>query len=115
MDAYDIATGSLAWTLPGVSSVPVSSPLLADGRLFVVGTDQQEEPLPSFAEIATQHDTNHDSCLAPSELAGSWMKDHFGYLDVDGSACVTADEWKAHQRGDDRRGVGRLCDRAGGR
>ena len=93
VDAYDLATGSLAWTIPGVSSVPVSSPLVADGRLFVVGTDQQEEPLPSFAEIATQHDANHDSCLAPGEVAGSWMKDHFGYLDVDGSGCVTAEEW----------------------
>ena len=67
---------------------------MADGRLFVAGTDQQEEPLPSFAEIATQHDANHDSCLVPSELAGSWMKDHFGYLDVDGSGCVTAEEWR---------------------
>ena len=94
VDAYDLATGGLAWTVPGVSSVPVSSPLVADGRLFVVGTDQQEEPLPSFAEVATQHDANHDSCLAPGEVAGSWMKDHFGYLDVDGSGCVTAEEWK---------------------
>ena len=93
VDAYDVATGKLAWTLGGVSAGPVSSPLLVDGRLFVAGMDQQEEPMPAFAGVATQHDANHDKCLSGSEVAGSWMEKHFGYLDVDGNGCVTAEEW----------------------
>ena len=110
----DVATGGLAWTLPGVSSVPVSSPLVADGRLFVAGTDQQEEPLPSFAEIATKHDANNDSCLAPGEAGvvdeGPLRLPRRGRERLrDGRRVEGA------QRGDDRRGVGRLRDRAGAR
>jgi outer membrane protein assembly factor BamB len=69
IDAYDVATGQVAWTLGGVSAAPVASPLLVDGLLFVAGADQQEDPLPPFAEVA-QHDANRDSCLARSEVGG---------------------------------------------
>ena len=93
IDAYDLATGGAAWTLGGVAAVPVASPLLADGLLFVTGTDQEEEPLPPFAEVAGKHDANRDACLAAGEVAGTWMTEHFGYLDVDGNGCVSADEW----------------------
>ncbi|HYN01535.1 MAG TPA: PQQ-binding-like beta-propeller repeat protein [Vicinamibacteria bacterium] len=93
VDAYDVATGKVAWTLDGVSSGPVASPLLAEGVLFVAGPDQEEEPLPPFAEVAAKHDTNRNSCLSGSEVEGTWMTEHFGYLDVDGSGCVSAEEW----------------------
>jgi len=93
IDAYDVATGEVAWTLGGVAAVPVASPLLADGLLFVTGTDQEEEPLPPFAEIAAKHDANRDACLTAGEVEGTWMTQHFGYLDVDGNACVSAEEW----------------------
>lgn len=93
IDAYDLATGRAAWTLGGVAAVPVASPLLADGLLFVAGTDQEEEPLPPFAEVASKHDADRDACLAAGEVAGTWMTEHFGYLDVDGSGCVSAQEW----------------------
>ncbi len=107
VDAYDVATGKLVWTLGGVSAGPVSSPVLVDGRLFVAGMDQQEEPMPAFAEVATQHDANHDKCLSGSEVAGSWMEKHFGYLDVDGNGCVSAEEWGvlAGELGTDEWGV----------
>jgi outer membrane protein assembly factor BamB len=93
IDAYDVATGKVAWTLGGVAAVPVASPLLADGLLFVAGPDQKEEPLPPFAEVAAKHDANRDACLAASEVEGTWMTEHFGYLDVDGGGCVSAEEW----------------------
>lgn len=93
IDAYDLDTGKAAWTLGGVAAVPVASPLLANGLLFVAGTDQEEEPLPVFAEVAGKHDANRDACLAAGEVEGTWMTEHFGYLDMDGSGCVSAQEW----------------------
>lgn len=93
VDAYDAATGRLAWTLPGVSAGPVSSPLLAGDVLFVAGVDQQEEGVPPFAVDGAKHDANRDGCLAPDEVAGVWIEKHFGYMDLDGGGCISEDEW----------------------
>jgi outer membrane protein assembly factor BamB len=92
VDAYDLGTGRLAWTLPGVGSAPVSSPALSGDLLFVTGPDQQEETTP-FANEAAKHDANRDGCLAAAEVAATWIAQHFGYIDLDGSGCITAAEW----------------------
>ena len=93
VDAYDLVTGRLVWTLPGVSAGPVSSPALAGDLLFVTGPDQQEEPIPAFADESAKHDANRDGCLATAEVAETWIAKHFGFIDQDGNACITAGEW----------------------
>jgi len=93
IDAYDVGTGEVVWSLGGVSAGPVASPLIADGRLFVTGKDHNAEPVPRFSEIAAKHDTDGDDCLSRTELEGTWMLRHFGWLDVDASGCVSAENW----------------------
>ncbi len=95
IDAYDLETGEVAWSLGGVSAGPVASPVLDGGRLFVVGKDQEPEPLPPFSEIAGKHDKNGDACLTEAELEGSWMAPHLGWLDVDANGCLSAEDWAA--------------------
>jgi outer membrane protein assembly factor BamB len=98
IDAYDLETGEVTWSLGGVSAGPVASPVLEGDLLFVTGHDQEPEPLPPFSEIAGKHDANGDDCLTETELEGSWMAAHVGWLDVDASGCVSADDWSAMDR-----------------
>lgn len=98
VDAYNLETGEVAWSLGGVSAAPVASPVLDGGRLFVVGHDQEPEPLPPFHELAGKHDADGDECLTAAELEGTWMAAHVGWLDVDASGCVSADDWAATDR-----------------
>lgn len=94
LDAYDLATGENAWTLKGVASVPISSPVLAGDRLFVNGTDQADGGWPPFAGLLTEHDKDKNGQLAQAELKGSWMFAHFDWLDTDADGALTAKDWQ---------------------
>jgi outer membrane protein assembly factor BamB len=93
VDAYDLATGKLAWTHGSVAAGPVASPLLVDDLLFVAGPDQQEEGVPTFAVDGAKHDANRDGCLTAAEVAETWIVKHFGYMDLDGGGCISEEEW----------------------
>lgn len=93
VDAYDIDTGKSAWTLDGVGTSPVASPVLAGDILFVNAPDHAAEPPPSFAELAKEHDSNDDGRLQKAELEGTWMVNHFGFVDVDGNGSLTTEDW----------------------
>jgi hypothetical protein len=71
----------------------VASPLVVDGRVFVTGQNQNEEPIPPFGEVAGKHDADRDGCMTAVEVDGTWMAEHVGWLDVDASGCVSADDW----------------------
>jgi len=93
VDAYDIGTGESAWTLDGVGSGPISSPVLAGNILFVNAPDHAAEPPPSFAELAKEHDSDGDGRLTRAEVGESWMVNHFGFLDVDGDGSLSPEDW----------------------
>ena len=95
VDAYEVESGELAWSLGGVSAAPVPSPALDGDRLIVSGINQVEEPMPPFTEVAAQRDKDGDGCLTAAELEGSWMAEHVGWLDIDADGCVSAADWSA--------------------
>ncbi len=93
VDAYELATGDSAWTLGGLGTGPVSSPVTAGGLLFVNTIDHAPEPLPPFRELAAEHDADGDGELTRAELEGSWIYNNFGWVDVDGSGAVSEADW----------------------
>jgi len=93
IDAYEVETGAVAWSLGGMSAAPVASPLVVGDRLFVTGQDQAAEPMPPFTDVTSKHDADGDGCLSAAEIEGTWMVTHFGWLDVDASGCVSAEDW----------------------
>lgn len=93
LDAYDVETGDVVWSLDGVAAGPVASPVLNDGRLFLTGKDQAEEPMEEFGTVLGKHDADGDGCLSPDDVEGTWMGRHHSWLDVDDSGCIDQEDW----------------------
>ncbi|MEE8367786.1 MAG: PQQ-binding-like beta-propeller repeat protein, partial [Thermoanaerobaculia bacterium] len=95
LDAYDLTSGENLWTLGGLGSGPVSSPVLAGDLLFVNAPDHSPNPPPPFSDLTKEHDGDGDGLLVKAELEGSWIKNHFGFVDVDGDGSISAADWEA--------------------
>ncbi len=93
VDAYDLATGKSVWTLGGVGTGPVSSPVLEGDVLFINTHDHADGGWPPFEGLLKEHDADQNGRLVKAELDGSWMFNHFNWLDPDASGEITADDW----------------------
>jgi outer membrane protein assembly factor BamB len=94
VDAYDLASGTEIWTLPGVGTGPVSSPVVSGEVLYVVAPDQAEGGWPEFAGLLEEHDKDGNGRLGRADVAGVWVAEHFGWLDADGSGEIGPDDWE---------------------
>jgi len=93
VDAYDLKTGKSLWTLGGVGSGPISSPVIDGGTLFVGAHDHADNGWPPFDGLPEEHDGAKNGRLAKAEVEGSWLFNHFGWLDPDASGEITAEDW----------------------
>ena len=96
IDAYDPETGDARWSLGGLGTGPIASPVVAGDRLFLAYIDMASEAPPSFAQLTKEHDENGDGELSQAELADTWMKNHFPWVNVDGEGGISWADWKAH-------------------
>jgi outer membrane protein assembly factor BamB len=106
VDAYDVASGELTWTLSGVGAAPVASPVVVGDRLYLTAPDQSPEPPPPFAELTAKHDADGNGTLSRSEVTGIWVKDHFGWVDVDADGVISAMDWDVLHAGMQAEGWG---------
>ena len=58
-------------------------------------------------QLAREHDADGDGELSHAELEGSWMQNHFLWIDNDGAGGISAEDWASH-RGGGQRQLGRL-------
>jgi outer membrane protein assembly factor BamB len=70
--AYNLADGAERWWV-GVASTACSTPVVADGRLFVatymMGAEAEERvPLPTFDQLLEKHDANKDGAISKEEF-----------------------------------------------
>ncbi len=93
IDAYDLGTGEVAWSVGGVGSGPVASPVLVGDTLFVAAPDHAEGGFPEFETITAEHDADGDGRLTRGEVEETWLERNFGWLDGDGSGIITAEDW----------------------
>ena len=96
VDAYDPATGEVRWSLGGVGTSPISSPVTDGELLFVNSIDLASEAPPPFSRLAGEYDTDGDGELSRDEIAGSWMKNHFPWINNDGEGGISAADWERH-------------------
>jgi outer membrane protein assembly factor BamB len=94
VDAYEPATGKELWTVAGVGTGPIASPVAGDGLLFVNAPDHAEQGWSAWSEVAAEHDADKDGALSKAEVADAWMAKHFGWLDADQNGSLSADDWK---------------------
>ncbi len=93
VDVYDLATGKSVWALGGVGSGPISSPVLDGDTLFVGAHDHADGGWPPFDGLLKEHDADKNGQLTKAEVEGSWLFNHFGWLDPDASGEITAGDW----------------------
>ncbi len=98
IDVYDAATGQPLWALGGVGTSPISSPVTDGDLLFVNAIDHASEAPPPFSQLAREHDSDGNGELSRDELEGSWMKNHFAWINVDGKAGISAEDWRIHSQ-----------------
>ncbi|MFQ5350753.1 MAG: PQQ-binding-like beta-propeller repeat protein [Thermoanaerobaculia bacterium] len=96
VDAYDPATGETLWQLGGVGTSPVASPVVDGDLLFVTTVDHASQTPPTFDQLATEHDADADGELARDELDGSWMQNHFLWINNDGKGGISREDWSRH-------------------
>jgi outer membrane protein assembly factor BamB len=94
VDAYDPATGKSVWSLGGVGSGPVSSPVFQGDILFINAQDHAEHGWSPFSEMTKEHDADKNGTLSMAEVEGSWLANHFGWLDNDSSGTISAEDWE---------------------
>jgi outer membrane protein assembly factor BamB len=103
MDAYDAATGRVAWYVRGLASEMKSVPVLESGTLYVNGYNTPENDpgrqvaIASWEEVASKHDANHDGRLAPAEAPDERTRRYFPFLDLDQDGYLDAREWRLYQ------------------
>ena len=93
VDAYDPATGKSIWAVGEVGMGPVSSPVIAGDTLFVAGPNHAEQDWPPYEAIATEFDKDKDGEISREEGEGSWIVEHFGWLDRDASGAISEKDW----------------------
>ncbi len=72
--AYFADTGEKSWWVRGLSWQPKSVPVIDGDIIYALAADngnlEKQEGLPSFAELRSKYDADHDGKLTPKELAG---------------------------------------------
>ena len=94
IDAYDPVSGRTAWSMSGVGVSPVASPTLDGDLLFVTAPDHAETPQEPFSKLLAQYDSDANTFLSREEVSETWMKNHFGFIDMSGDGVIGEDDWE---------------------
>ena len=97
LTSYDAATGEKLWWVSGLSFEMKSTPVLAEGIVYVNGYGAPEnQPGRTVASVpfdeALKDDKDGDGALDKDEVSGhpaSW----FGFVDLDGDNALNQSEW----------------------
>jgi outer membrane protein assembly factor BamB len=98
--SYNLADGAQRWSVRGLPNEMVSSPIAADGLVFVAGWTPGSgvSRMPPFERLLEQADADHDGRLTRSEAPGGPVRQHFLYLDANKDGFVTRQEYETIAR-----------------
>jgi outer membrane protein assembly factor BamB len=94
---YDLQSGAEKWSVNGIPSGCVSSPVTANGKLYFAGsspggTDDTEFQMPTFDAMLTQLDKDKDGALGRDE-GDKAFEGFFDNQDANKDGKITRDEW----------------------
>ena len=95
LTGYDLATGKLVWTAPGMPAVPCTTPVVAGGDLMYAGWSpggSAEFKMPTFDEVL-KADADHDGAIDRAESENTFLKGFFDNNDTNKDGKITRDEW----------------------
>jgi outer membrane protein assembly factor BamB len=98
MNGYDLKSGDEKWSVTGLPSGSVTSPVIGDGNLYFAGyspggADDKDFQMPSFDDILKGGDTDKDGAISKAEADKTMLKDFFDPQDINKDGKITKDEW----------------------
>jgi len=94
----NLTDGSNAWKVAPVGTGPVCSPVVAGSRLFVCVKYHADEPMADFQSISATLDKDKNGRITMAEAAGTWLVEHFGWIDEDEDDVLVEAEWTAARK-----------------
>ena len=104
MEAYEIATGKVAWGVEGLPAEMKSVPVVHGDLVLVHGFNTPENDagklltIPSFAEVLKMFDKDGDGKLSKSEAPSAHVTSSWIYLDLDSNGSLDNGEWEQYAR-----------------
>lgn len=104
MEAYEIATGKVAWGVDGLPAEMKSVPVVHGDLVLVHGFNTPENDagkllqIPSFAEALKSFDKNGDGVLSKTEAPTAHVTSSWTYLDLDSNGSLDQGEWEQYAR-----------------
>lgn len=97
LTAYDLRTGAVRWSVPGLPNEMVASPIGTSDRIFVAGwtSGSGVGRMPAWEGLLTAGDADHDGELTRDEAPNGPAKQHFAYIDADKNGRLTRSEYEA--------------------
>src|SRR5688500_12799311 len=96
MIAYDLANGAEKWSVNGIPSGCIASPVIAEGKLFFAGTGGTDDPdfkMPTFDGLLKDLDKNKDGALGRDEGEKAY-EGFFDSQDTNKDNQITRDEFE---------------------
>lgn len=99
---YDLSTGDVRWWVDGLSRIVDSTPVVANGQLYLAtwtpgGDPESRISMPEFAEALKLYDTNDDKLVQKTELSEGPVLQRFFRMDLDQDEALSKPEWDKHR------------------
>lgn len=96
LNAFSLKDGRERWVARGLPNEMVSSPVLANGRIYVAGwTAGSGVPsLATFDQLLALGDADQDERLTRDEAPSGPARMHFAYIDADKDGAINREEWE---------------------
>ena len=104
MDAYDAATGHIAWTAEGLPSEMKSVPVVDGSTIYIHGFNTPDNDpgrlpsIPRFADVLPASDADKDGMISKVEAPTPRSRSNFEYIDLDSNGKVNEEEWALYRR-----------------
>ncbi len=93
---YELRTGKERWTANVLTSVAVApTPVIGDGRLYVMSRGVPPTSMGTFADFAGKSDKDGDGKISKSEAPPGFGGNAFRVMDFDKDGFITEKDWSA--------------------
>ena len=100
LTAYLVQSGKKVWWVNGLSFEMKSTPVIADGLLFINGyaspynQPDKKVKIAPYADVVAKQDANENGVLEKSEMPDQLSRSFFDFINLDSNDFVDKDEWR---------------------